>query len=98
MLSIVPTREMMASMTTVPSTWAALAMVGYSGWMGAMRLPADTPEEIGRGFDEDPAAGATVTDGLAGAAAELMPGGRDEWLSPMFRTGSGGASTAGPVS
>ena len=68
-LSMPPVREMIASMTTVPSTWAALAMDGYSGWMGAMRLPAVTPEETDKGFEEGVAAGGpTFMCGFAGAA------------------------------
>ena len=84
---MLPLREMMASMTTVPSTWAALAICGYSGWMGAMRLPARTPEETDKGFEEGVAAGGpTVMCGFAGAAL-LIPGGSDESVLPMLMTG-----------
>ena len=74
----------------------SLAMNGYSGRMGAMRLPAVTPEERDRRFEGVLAAGApTVTCGPAGAL--LMPGGRDASVLPRFKTGSAGPSTAGPV-
>src|SRR5580698_520455 len=65
--------------------------------MGAMRLPASTPEETGFGFVGAVAAGwPAVTCGPAGAAV-LMPAGTDESVLPRSTTGSEGASTAGPV-
>ena len=52
-----------------------------------MRLPARTPEETDKGVEEGVAAGGpTFMCGFAGAAL-LIPGGSDEWASPMLMAG-----------
>jgi predicted acyltransferase len=48
-LSILPVFEITASITTMPSVRVAFAIAGYTGTIGAINIPAETPEDTGTG-------------------------------------------------
>ncbi len=72
---MLPAREMIASMTTVPSVRVSFAISGYCGRIGAISNPAITPEEMRVGPDFCvPAGPRTLTRGAAGTALAIPSG------------------------